>query len=276
MRILVRTSRWAIWARRLGSFALPLVLIPVLMHRAGAVPSQTFEIVEGFGLVVAVLAIAAGIVALARIWVTGDRGWGYAATAIVLGLVCLGPLGLWIGSSTLYPHALDVSSDAADPPSIADRPYAAPAPAVEQKLAATYPNLQNRTYPLGAAQVYGIVARLAADKGWEIREQREPVDDSEDGDIQAVAVTLLGFRDAVAIRVRPLDQRTEVAMRSAALSPDEEPGANASRVDAFLTALDTAISSLVNGTPAGSSADDNGDNAQAPVVPAPPPRGKRR
>ena len=37
MRILVRTSRWAIWARRLGNFALPLAVIPILMHRAEAI-----------------------------------------------------------------------------------------------------------------------------------------------------------------------------------------------------------------------------------------------
>jgi hypothetical protein len=33
MRILIRTSKWAIWARRFGSLALPLAAIPVLMHR---------------------------------------------------------------------------------------------------------------------------------------------------------------------------------------------------------------------------------------------------
>ena len=42
MRILIRTSRWAIWARRLGSVAVPLLVIPVLLHHLGLVGGGLF------------------------------------------------------------------------------------------------------------------------------------------------------------------------------------------------------------------------------------------
>jgi len=42
MRILTRTSKWAIWARRLGGFSLPMLVVPVLLHRNQALGSDIF------------------------------------------------------------------------------------------------------------------------------------------------------------------------------------------------------------------------------------------
>ena len=50
MRILIRTSKWAIWARRFGSFAVPLTVIPVFMHREQMIASSDFVIIEAIPL----------------------------------------------------------------------------------------------------------------------------------------------------------------------------------------------------------------------------------
>ena len=86
MRILVRTSQWAIWARRIGSFAIPLAVIPVFMHRSGAIASSAFEVTEAVAVGFALLAFILSVGAFARIWTTGDRGWGRAVTGLLLSL----------------------------------------------------------------------------------------------------------------------------------------------------------------------------------------------
>ena len=92
MRLLVRTSRWAVWARRLGSFALPLAIIPVLMHRGSAIGTDTFEIVEaGDDPRGARPALITSIIAFVRIWITGDEGWGRAITGLIFSLACFIP-----------------------------------------------------------------------------------------------------------------------------------------------------------------------------------------
>src|SRR3569832_375109 len=76
MRILVRTSKWAVWARRFGALALPLAAIPVLLHRGHLITSDNFLAVEAVAMAVAVAAVAMAIVAFVRLWFTGDQGWG--------------------------------------------------------------------------------------------------------------------------------------------------------------------------------------------------------
>ena len=82
MRILIRTSKWAVWARRFGALALPLAVIPVLMHRGRLISSENFVVIEAVAIGFAVLAVFAACVAIVRLWFTGDQGWGRAAVAM--------------------------------------------------------------------------------------------------------------------------------------------------------------------------------------------------
>src|SRR3569833_2695297 len=101
MRILVRTSKWAIWARRLGSFAVPLAIIPVLMHRSRAITTDTFAIIEIVAIAAAIAGVVAALAAFVRIWNTGDHGWGRAVSGLIFSLLCLVPAGLWTVDSLL-------------------------------------------------------------------------------------------------------------------------------------------------------------------------------
>lgn len=278
MRILVRTSKWSIWARRLGSFALPLAIIPVFMHRAHAITSETFEITEAVAIGVATFACLLSIGAFARIWTTGDRGWGRAVTGLVLSLICLAPLAFGAVQLLRYPMANDVSTDPARPPPLVSNVAITPPTAVElQKLATVFPNIKTRRYPIGAVRTYDLVSKLVEDRGWDVLQRQQPQTSLDGGQINAIATTLLGWRDEVSIRIDADAQGVSVAMRSASLSPMHEPGVNGSRIEEFLTALDAKVTLQMRDQPAGAltpDADAEPSSQGSPVLPAParPPK----
>ncbi|MGN6102411.1 MAG: DUF1499 domain-containing protein [Devosia sp.] len=266
MRILVRTSRWAIWARRLGNFALPLAVIPILMHRAEAINTLTFEVAEALAIVVAFAAIIAAISGLVRIWVTGDHGWNRALTGLACGLVCLVPPAYWAVQYVRYPAVAEVSTAPGDPPPLIS---AAPPPLDAADLArveAAFPNAKSRNYPNSAAQAFSLVNALVIDRGWQVEQRREPRDDGTDGQLNAIALTMFGFHVEVAIRVRATaDGSATVDMRSVALTGLHEPGANGRRVEEFLAALDTKVSTMMQDEPAGTADDGDADTTQSPA-----------
>ena len=97
MRVLIKTSKWAIWARRFGRLAVPLVVLPLLLHHLGAIDSPSFFAAALAAAAVAGLAVLVGLIALARLWYSGDQGWGRALSGLFLGLVCLLPFA-WYGA----------------------------------------------------------------------------------------------------------------------------------------------------------------------------------
>ena len=265
MRILIRTSKWAIWARRFGSFALPLAVIPVFMHRGRVITSETFEIIEIVAVGVAIMALLLSFGAFIRLWLTGDRGWGRASTGFVLSLICLTPLGVGLIDFLRYPLSGEVSTDTADPPPLLSSvSLVAVAGGDPAQIAAAFPNAKTRRYPFDAVQLYGIVTKLVQERGWEIRLQRAPATGFDDGQINALAMSLFGWRDEVSIRVSGDPEGVSVAMRSASLSAIHDPGINGQRIEEFLVALDTKVSLLMRDEPAGTATADAESDATTP------------
>jgi hypothetical protein len=262
MRILIRTSKWAIWARRLGAVALPVAIIPVLMHRAGFITSDTFEIVEAAAIAIALAALVLALGAFVRLWVSGDRGWGRASMATLFSLVCLAPAAYLVGLSVRFPMVMDISTDATDPPPLVSAAApAAPDEAQRLALGTLFPNVQPRIYPLGADQVFALAEDQARESGWNIRLSQPPQTPLDEGRLNAVVTTLLGWRDEVSIRIRGGTGGARVDMRSTSFSPIHEVGSNGTRIEKFLVALDGAVTVLLRDTASG-----------APPVPAPAPR----
>ncbi|MCS6761464.1 MAG: hypothetical protein MO846_05375 [Candidatus Devosia symbiotica] len=94
MRILIRTSRWAIWARWLRSVAAPLVIISVALHWLRLIISDLFLVAALAAALVAPLAVLVSIIALAWLWQTGDQGWGRALAGLLLAFCVWRP---WLG-----------------------------------------------------------------------------------------------------------------------------------------------------------------------------------
>ena len=250
MRILIRTSKWAIWARRFGSLAVPLTVIPVFLHRERLISSADFTVVEIVALAVAGLGLFLALGAFARLWVTGDQGWGKATIGFFLSLVCLAPFAFTLMQMTLYPAVSDVSTDPARPPGLVSQIETRPLTiAARDAIEAAFPNARSRTYPIEAAQMFALVESLVDERGWEPRARREPQTPLAEGQYNAVATTLVGWRDEVAIRVQGTAQGSSVAMRSASLQPGHDQGENGRRIEEFLSALDDRVTSLLRSAP---------------------------
>ena len=246
MRILIRTSRWAIWARRFGSFGLPLMVIPVWMHRNQMLTSENFQIILAVAIGSALLAVVFGLGAYIRLWQTGDRGWGRATAGLFLGLLCLSPLAYGANLALRYPTTADVATEATSPLRLMVKPPTVsptPAPSREVILAA-FPNALSRTYQLDTGQVFELVEELVASRGWETRVRRVPGSAGREGQINALAMTFFGWRDEIVVRVRRSVEGSETAMRSTSLVGVHDLGRNGTRIESFLLELDELVSEL--------------------------------
>lgn len=250
MRILIRTSKWAIWARRLGSLAVPLTIIPVFMHRAQMVSSGDFAVIEAVAAGLATLAVILALGAFVRLWITGDRGWGRAVWGLIFGGLCLLPFAWLATEAARYPLVNEVSTDIFDPLPLSSPIRVAPtSAALREKTAATFPNARTRSYPVDATDMFTIVADLVTARGWEVRMRRAPPTALDSGQLNAIAVSLLGWRDEVAIRVTGTSQGSVIDMRSVPLSEGHDFGENGRRVEEFLLALDQKITLTLRDTP---------------------------
>ncbi len=257
MRILVRTSKWAVWARRVGALALPLAVLPVLLHREHIITSDNFIAVETVALSLAALAMLMALIAFARLWFTGDQGWWRATLAFIFGLLCLGPAAYFGWAALRDPGAPDVATDFANPPplvSFVESRFIGPEE--RARIEAVFPNARSRSYPIAAPQMFDVVATLVEDRGWDVRARREPQTALDSGQLNAVVTTLLGFRQEVAIRVSGGADGATVAMRSASLTNFPDFGENGQRVEAALLDLDSQVTLMLRDAPAAPEADN--------------------
>ncbi len=246
MRILIRTSKWAVWSRRIGALALPVAAIPVLLHRLRVITSDDFLIIEAVALGLAVLAVFAALVAFARLWVTGDRGWGRASIAFVFGILCLAPAAYFAYLYVHQPSFADVTTDFANPPQLVSFVESRfTGPDARAKVEANFPNARSRSYPLTAPQMFDTISDLIDDRGWDVRATRTPQSELDTGQINAVVTTLLGFQQEVAIRIAGNSDGTTIAVRSASLSNFPDFGENGARVEAFLLDLDNQVTVML-------------------------------
>jgi len=258
MRILIRTSKWAIWARRFGSLAVPLTIVPVLLHREQFISSADFAIVESVAAGVAALALILSLSAYVRLWITGDQGWGKASWGLFFAIVCLLPFAYLGALAARYPLVNEVATNFADPLPLSSSIRVVPTgAALQQVVAATFPNARTRTYPIDATQMFATIEDLVDQRGWDVRTRREPPTALDSGQLNAISVDIFGFRDEVAIRVQGSPAGSTVDMRSVPLSGFHDFGENGKRVEEFLLALDAKITLLLRDAPqAPGEADD--------------------
>lgn len=278
MRILIRTSKWAILARRLGSLAIPLTVIPVLLHREHFIPSDIFLVAALIAALVAGLAVIVALFALVRLWYTGDQGWGRTFGGLLLGLLCLMPMAYFTALALKYPPVTDIATTDRGLLPLVLEPDTTQMPPPKllttAQIEAIFPNVKTRTYPLDAQQAYDIVLRMVTDRGWDIRLQRAPATPTGSGEINARIVTLFGWREEAVLRVAGTATGVSIDMRSASINALHDFGSNGSRIEDFLVALDTEITTLLRDNPnADQPVEADPDEDTAPAAPqsdAPP------
>jgi hypothetical protein len=250
MRILIRTSKWAVWARRFGSLALPLAVLPIFLHRERLITTGDFHIIELIAAAIAGLALFLAVGAFVRLWVTGDQGWSKATLGMLFSLFCLIPFAFVFWLAAISPKVSDVSTDYNRLPEIVSGITSRPVTAAEQaEIAVAFPGIGNRSYPFEPAEMFAITDELVDANGWEIRSNRQPVTALDEGQINAIATGILGWRDEVAIRITGSPQGSEVAMRSVALHDWSDLGENGRRIQNFLAQLDQRITVLLRNVP---------------------------
>jgi hypothetical protein len=199
-------------------------VLTALGARTGAVPSGALvpALALGFGL--GIVALTFGFYALADIWHSGAEGAGAAIAGVVYAAPVLLLLAAVAAAAFTYPPVIDVSTDPADPPILAER-------AGETNRAAADPGapaVEPRSYELPIAQVYETAAALVEERGWRIeREARPP--------------SLVPEPAPVEPRFRGGPEETRVDMRSVSAVGAHDLGQNARRIGSFLAALDAAL-----------------------------------
>ncbi len=252
MRILIRTSKWAILARRLGGLAVPLVVLPVLMHRERLMDSPSFHIVALVAFAVAALALLVSLIAIVRLWYTGDQGWGRAIAGLFLVLICLTPFGYYGSLALRYPLVTDIATvQRGDLPLIFDTETAAMPPPytlMPDEQALYFPNAASRAYPIAPADLFALAERIVLNNGWDIRRRSEPQAD-QPGPLNARIETIPGWREEAVLRVSSTPQGAAIDMRSASLNAPHDFGSNGNRISAFMVALDTDVTAFIRDNP---------------------------
>ena len=253
MRIFIRTSKWAIWARRLASLSVPLLILPVVFYRLGQIDNVMFlaSLAVGFGVVALTLALA--VVAIVHLWNSGYLGWPMAVFALFVGLVCMAPFAYAGLQAERYPFANDVATAPRETlPLVLDavtRTMPPPVPLPPDEAAIAFPNAHTRNYPLTAEQTYEMALLLVTQRGWDVRLSRAPAGIGGEGRLNARVTTLIGWRDEVVLHVRPDAAGSEVDMRSVSLDAPHDLGGNGRRIEDFLATLDAEITILLRDSP---------------------------
>ncbi len=240
-------------ARRLGAVSVPLVVLPVLMHRTGVIDSPSFLYVAIFAGATALLAVLTALAALVRLWNTGDQGWSRALMGLVLGTLCLLPFAYYGHLALRYPVVTDLATTARGELPLVFEPDTANMPPphllTPDQQRATFPNATTRDYPLDVIQLFALVDRQVSAEGWDVRLRREPLDYTAEGRINARIVTLPGWREEAVLRIRPGAEGASVDMRSASINAPHDFGSNGLRISNFLVALDEAVTAFIRDNP---------------------------
>jgi hypothetical protein len=241
-------SRLAIWARRLAVFSLPVVMLAIIIARAGLLEIEPVLATFAAALAMAVIAILMALVALGSVWRHGIEGLGAAITAILIGIALLA-YPAYLGSKAFrLPAIADITTDPIDPPrfetvgrlrSREANPivYAGLYAAELQKAA--YPDIVALETTTSAQTAYDAARAVITKRRWQVINERPPQPGRRDGYIEAVARTpIMGFRDDVAVRIRAVGQGARVDVRSASRYGRHDFGTNAARVRVLLDDID--------------------------------------
>lgn len=219
-----------------GLASILLLAASALGYRQGRWPVLRALDVATWGGWAAVAGTALAVVALG-LWLARRRGGGgIAALGLVLSLPVLIAAGAWQYATLTTPPINDISTDTDDPPVFwfTATPSDYPAQNAEPQRAA-YPDVRPLELLVSADEAFAAALVLMEERGWEVLSA-----DRAESQIEAIARSrLFGFEDEVAIRVTETDIGARVDMRSRSRLGQIDRGANARRIEAFLSELET-------------------------------------
>lgn len=101
-----------------------------------------------------------------------------------------------------------------------------------------YPPIRPFYFDQSPVEIAQLAERIARRKGWDLVSETVSEDTGNDIQIEATATSaMFGFKDDVAIRIRPVEGATRVDMRSVSRVGLSDLGANSKRVSGFMNEL---------------------------------------
>lgn len=220
----------------LGVASIALLAVSVWGFRAGGWPWPQAYDLAGWGAWVGGAGVVVALVGLV-VWLRRRKG---GSGAVLLGLILSLPVaGLGAAfeiAARTTPPINDISTDTEDPPVFwfTATPSDYPAQNAGPQRAA-YSDVRPLDLPVSADEAFAAALGLVEERGWEVLSA-----DPAESQIEAIATSrVFGFEDEVAIRVTETDTGARVDMRSRSRLGQIDRGANARRIEAFLSDLET-------------------------------------
>ncbi len=232
------TRRFGFMSILLGATSLALLAVAVWGFRAGGWPWPQAYDLAGWAVWAAIGGV---IIALAGLVVRGrarSGGGGIVLLGLILSLPVMGLGTAFEIAARITPPINDVSTDTEDPPVFwfTATPSDYPAQNAGPQRAA-YPDVRPLDLPFPSDDTFAAALALVQARGWEVLS-----DDPAEGQIEAIARSrIFGFEDEVAIRVSETDGGARIDMRSRSRLGQIDRGANARRIVAFLSDLETRV-----------------------------------
>lgn len=249
MRIVVRTSKLALWARRLALFAAAMLVVSAGLRFIGQIAVPVFEISLIIATVTAALAFVTAIAAYIRLWFSGDKGWSPATVGFLLGLLCLAPAGGAAALVQIYPSTADVTTAFDDEPPLMRATPNHPDIDPETVLQ-SFPNLITRIYQIEPEILFALAQQLVRTSDWEVIAITEPSQIDGRASLNALRQTLMGWENEIVFRIAASSLGAQIDLRAATLEPVyHDLGDNGRAIEAFLLALDGRVSAYLQDNP---------------------------
>jgi uncharacterized protein (DUF1499 family) len=244
-----QTSKLAVWARRCAFFSLAATLIGIIIVRSGFLEIEPALATFGGALLFSVIGIVLALAAFVVIWREGIDGAGYAFAAVGIGIVLLAYPAFLGYRAYRLPMINDVTTDPINPPRFDVVARLRPRGTVDyaglyaaELQRAAYPDIEPLAVAATPQIAFEEAIKIINKRKWRIVVERSPQAGRREGQIEAVARTpILGFRDDVAVRIRPDSDGAVIDVRSASRFGRHDIGANAARIRGLLEELDDAI-----------------------------------
>ncbi len=233
-------------AARLALVGASLVAAFLLLIGGPGARFGAWEFPMGFAMMRWALYLGLGVAAVALVMLLIPRARGpkpsILVAALLIGVMAAAPTLALRNQAQGLPYIHDISTDTRDPPAFVallavrkgspnGADYGGPEIA-EQQLKA-YPNVRPLVMPLAPPQAFERALGAARAMGWEIAAA-----DAASGRIEATDTTLwFGFKDDVIVRVVPHGGGSRIDVRSVSRVGKSDIGANARRVQQYLSRL---------------------------------------
>ncbi len=246
-----KQSRMAYVSRWIGVFCANLLLLTILLHRFADLSTPAAVNLIALAFLGGGIALILSVLALVRIWITGQQGAVQAVIGIIVGVLMFALPAWYLPKLISLPQINDISTDRKSPPKFQTiarsrttgaNPGSYSGEAFASTQERSYPDIVPFTLERSYDVAFEIAKQAAERLGWEIIAQKPPRRPGQNGYLEAVDKTLIfGFKDDIVVRVAGNDKSSRIDVRSASRYGRHDLGRNAERIRQFFNAIKTDL-----------------------------------